>query len=41
MRRVLRTVSFGLFCTMGSISLVGIVIALALIVFNIWYRQRR
>lgn len=40
-RRVLRTVSFSLFVCMGSISVVGIVIALALIIFNIWFRQRR
>ncbi|XP_060812342.1 gamma-aminobutyric acid type B receptor subunit 1 isoform X1 [Bombus pascuorum] len=40
-RTVLRTVSLPLFICMGTISSVGIVIALALIIFNIWNRHRR
>jgi gamma-aminobutyric acid type B receptor len=40
-RRVLRTVSLPLFVCMSSISCCGIIVALALIVFNIWHRHRR
>ncbi|XP_017760337.1 PREDICTED: gamma-aminobutyric acid type B receptor subunit 1 isoform X2 [Eufriesea mexicana] len=40
-RTVLRTVSLPLFVCMGTISSVGILIALALIIFNIWNRHRR
>ncbi|XP_012146878.1 gamma-aminobutyric acid type B receptor subunit 1 isoform X2 [Megachile rotundata] len=40
-RTVLRTVSLPLFICMGTISSVGIVIAIALIIFNIWNRHRR
>ncbi|XP_017882478.1 gamma-aminobutyric acid type B receptor subunit 1 isoform X1 [Ceratina calcarata] len=40
-RTVLRTVSLPLFICMGVISSVGIVIAIALIIFNIWNRHRR
>ncbi|XP_076233391.1 gamma-aminobutyric acid type B receptor subunit 1 isoform X1 [Calliopsis andreniformis] len=40
-RTVLRTVSLPLFICMGTISSVGIVIAVALIIFNIWNRHRR
>ncbi|KAK1134342.1 hypothetical protein K0M31_012113 [Melipona bicolor] len=40
-RTVLRTVSLPLFICMGTISSVGIVIAMGLIIFNIWNRQRR
>ncbi|CAK9821809.1 Gamma-aminobutyric acid type B receptor subunit 1 [Anthophora retusa] len=40
-RTVLRTVSLTLFITMGNISSVGIVIAIGLIIFNIWNRHRR
>ncbi|XP_066588343.1 gamma-aminobutyric acid type B receptor subunit 1 isoform X4 [Prorops nasuta] len=40
-RTVLRTMSLPLFICMGTISSVGIVIALILIIFNIWNRHRR
>ncbi|XP_055682900.1 gamma-aminobutyric acid type B receptor subunit 1 [Lutzomyia longipalpis] len=40
-RRVLRTVSLPLFVCMSTISSCGILVALALIVFNIWNRHRR
>ncbi|KAJ6645791.1 Gamma-aminobutyric acid type B receptor subunit 1 [Pseudolycoriella hygida] len=40
-RRVLRTVSMPLFICMSSISSCGILVAVALIVFNIWNRHRR
>jgi gamma-aminobutyric acid type B receptor len=40
-RRVLRTVSLPLFVCMSTISCCGIVVALALIVFNVWHRNRR
>ncbi|EDS38916.1 GABA-B receptor [Culex quinquefasciatus] len=40
-RRVLRTVSLPLFICMSTVSSCGIVVALALIVFNIWHRHRR
>ncbi|XP_076755354.1 gamma-aminobutyric acid type B receptor subunit 1 isoform X2 [Xylocopa sonorina] len=40
-RTVLRTVSLPLFICMGTISSVGIAIAVALIIFNIWNRHRR
>ena len=40
-RRVLRTVSLPLFICMWTISCIGIMAAIALIVFNIWYRHRR
>ncbi|KAG7188036.1 hypothetical protein KM043_013204 [Ampulex compressa] len=40
-RTVLRTVSLPLFICMGTISSVGIVIAVILITFNIWNRHRR
>ncbi|XP_076674724.1 gamma-aminobutyric acid type B receptor subunit 1 isoform X2 [Andrena cerasifolii] len=40
-RIVLRTVSLPLFICMGTISSVGILIAVALIIFNIWHRHRR
>ncbi|KOX80340.1 Gamma-aminobutyric acid type B receptor subunit 1 [Melipona quadrifasciata] len=40
-RTVLRTVSLPLFICMGTISSVGIAIAMGLIIFNIWNRQRR
>ncbi|CAD1475175.1 unnamed protein product [Heterotrigona itama] len=40
-RTVLRTVSLPLFICMGTISSVGIIIALGLIIFNIWNRHRR
>jgi gamma-aminobutyric acid type B receptor len=40
-RQVLRTVSLPLFICMWTISCVGIMAAIALIVFNIWYRHRR
>ncbi|XP_015522970.1 gamma-aminobutyric acid type B receptor subunit 1 isoform X1 [Neodiprion pinetum] len=40
-RRVLRTVSLPLFICMGTVSSAGIVIAMALIVFNSWNRHRR
>ncbi|XP_049954039.1 gamma-aminobutyric acid type B receptor subunit 1 isoform X1 [Schistocerca serialis cubense] len=40
-RRVLRTVSLPLFICMWTISCVGIMAAIALIVFNVWYRHRR
>ncbi|KAL1401021.1 hypothetical protein pipiens_006947, partial [Culex pipiens pipiens] len=39
-RRVLRTVSLPLFICMSTVSSCGIVVALALIVFNIWHRHR-
>lgn len=40
-RRVLRTVSLPLFICMGTISSLGIVAAIALIIFNIWHNHRR
>ncbi|XP_037960953.1 gamma-aminobutyric acid type B receptor subunit 1 [Teleopsis dalmanni] len=40
-RRVLRTVSLPLFICMCTISSCGILVALALIVFNIWNKHRR
>ncbi|XP_015186034.1 PREDICTED: gamma-aminobutyric acid type B receptor subunit 1 isoform X2 [Polistes dominula] len=40
-RTILRTVSLPLFICMGTISSVGIVIAIILIIFNIWNRHRR
>lgn len=40
-RRVLRTVSLPLFICMSTISCCGILVATALIVFNIWNRHRR
>ncbi|XP_039951553.1 gamma-aminobutyric acid type B receptor subunit 1 [Bactrocera tryoni] len=40
-RRVLRTVSLPLFVCMCTISSCGILVALALIVFNIWNKHRR
>ncbi|XP_046818172.1 gamma-aminobutyric acid type B receptor subunit 1 isoform X2 [Vespa crabro] len=40
-RTVLRTVSLPLFICMGTISSVGIVIAIVLIIFNVWNRHRR
>jgi hypothetical protein len=40
-RQVLRTVSLPLFICMCTISCVGIMAAIALIVFNLWYRHRR
>ncbi|KAK3920331.1 Gamma-aminobutyric acid type B receptor subunit 1 [Frankliniella fusca] len=40
-RRVLRTLSLPLFMCMWSISSLGIVAAIGLIIFNIWYRHRR
>ncbi|XP_067621174.1 gamma-aminobutyric acid type B receptor subunit 1 isoform X2 [Eurosta solidaginis] len=40
-RRVLRTVSLPLFVCMCTISCCGILVALALIVFNIWNKHRR
>uniref|UniRef100_A0A182N8X1 G-protein coupled receptors family 3 profile domain-containing protein n=1 Tax=Anopheles dirus TaxID=7168 RepID=A0A182N8X1_9DIPT len=40
-RRVLRTVSLPLFICMSTISSFGILVAIALIVFNIWHRHRR
>ncbi|KOC66008.1 Gamma-aminobutyric acid type B receptor subunit 1 [Habropoda laboriosa] len=40
-RTVLRTVSLTLFTAMGTISSIGILIAIALIIFNIWNRHRR
>ncbi|KAK2584146.1 hypothetical protein KPH14_006578 [Odynerus spinipes] len=40
-RTVLRTVSLPLFICMGTISSVGIVIAIILIIFNVWNRHRR
>ncbi|XP_023288491.1 gamma-aminobutyric acid type B receptor subunit 1 [Orussus abietinus] len=40
-KKVLRTVSLPLFISMCTLSSVGIVIAMALIVFNIWNRHRR
>lgn len=40
-RRVLRTLSLPLFMCMWSISSLGIVGAIGLIIFNIWYRHRR
>ncbi|XP_055294979.1 gamma-aminobutyric acid type B receptor subunit 1 isoform X2 [Sitodiplosis mosellana] len=40
-RRVLRTVSLSLFVCMSTISGCGILVAIALIVFNIWNNHRR
>jgi hypothetical protein len=40
-RQVLRTVSLPLFICMWTVSCIGIMAAIALIVFNIWYRHRR
>lgn len=40
-RRVLRTVSLSLFVCMSTISVCGIIVAIALIVFNIWNNHRR
>ncbi|XP_065094092.1 gamma-aminobutyric acid type B receptor subunit 1 isoform X2 [Ochlerotatus camptorhynchus] len=40
-RRVLRTVSLPLFICMSTVSSCGILVALALIMFNIWHRHRR
>lgn len=40
-RTVLRTVSLPLFICMGTISSTGIVLAILLIIFNIWNRHRR
>jgi hypothetical protein len=40
-RQVLRTVSLPLFICMWIVSCIGIMAAIALIVFNIWYRHRR
>jgi gamma-aminobutyric acid type B receptor len=40
-RTVLRTVSLTLFVSMGVVSVVGILWAIALIIFNIAYRHRR
>lgn len=40
-RQVLRTVSLPLFICMWTISCIGIMAAIALIVFNLWYRHRR
>ncbi|XP_034952272.1 gamma-aminobutyric acid type B receptor subunit 1 isoform X2 [Chelonus insularis] len=40
-KKVLRTVSLPLFISMGSISALGIVTAIILIIFNIWNRHRR
>ncbi|EEB17707.1 class C metabotropic glutamate-like G-protein coupled receptor GPRgbb1, putative [Pediculus humanus corporis] len=40
-RRVLRTLSFPLFICMWTISSIGILVAIALIFFNTWYRHRR
>lgn len=40
-RRVLRTVSLSLYITMGVISSIGIIAAVALIIFNIWHNHRR
>lgn len=40
-KNVLRTVSLPLFICMCTISSVGIVVALLLIIFNIWNRYRR
>ncbi|XP_068081779.1 gamma-aminobutyric acid type B receptor subunit 1 [Anabrus simplex] len=40
-RRVLRTVSLPLFICMWTVSCVGIVAAIGLIFFNVWYRHRR
>ncbi|KAL9875456.1 gamma-aminobutyric acid type B receptor subunit 1 [Glossina fuscipes fuscipes] len=40
-RRVLRTVSLPLFVCMCTISCCGILVALALIIFNIWHKHRR
>uniref|UniRef100_A0A1A9ZMX9 Uncharacterized protein n=1 Tax=Glossina pallidipes TaxID=7398 RepID=A0A1A9ZMX9_GLOPL len=39
-RRVLRTVSLPLFVCMCTISCCGILVALALIIFNIWHKHR-
>lgn len=41
LRRVLRTVSLSLFVCMSTISVCGIIVAIALIVFNIWNNHRR
>ncbi|KAJ9573678.1 hypothetical protein L9F63_008948, partial [Diploptera punctata] len=40
-RIVLRTVSLPLFICMWTVSCIGIMAAIALIVFNVWYRHRR
>lgn len=40
-KRVLRTVSLPLFICMSTISSCGIVVAVALIIFNIWNNHRR
>ncbi|XP_037911823.1 gamma-aminobutyric acid type B receptor subunit 1 isoform X3 [Hermetia illucens] len=40
-RRVLRTVSLSLFVCMSTISSCGIMVAMALIVFNVWNNHRR
>ncbi|XP_035909345.1 gamma-aminobutyric acid type B receptor subunit 1 isoform X1 [Anopheles stephensi] len=40
-RRVLRTVSLPLFICMSTISSFGILVAITLIIFNIWHRHRR
>lgn len=40
-RRVLRTVSLPLFISMATLSALGIVIAIGLIVFNVYNRHRR
>lgn len=40
-RTVLRTVSLSLFVSMGVVSVVGILWAIALVIFNIVYRHRR
>ncbi|KAK0159944.1 hypothetical protein PV328_007400 [Microctonus aethiopoides] len=40
-RRVLRTVSLPLFICMCAISTLGIIIAIILVIFNIWNRHRR
>ncbi|XP_055634999.1 gamma-aminobutyric acid type B receptor subunit 1 [Toxorhynchites rutilus septentrionalis] len=40
-RRVLRTVSLPLFICMSTVSGCGIVVAITLIIFNIWHRHRR
>lgn len=40
-RRVLRTVSLSLFVCMSTVSGCGILVAIALVVFNIWNNHRR
>lgn len=40
-KRLLRTLSLALFVTMCCCSCVGIIVALGLIIFNIWNRHRR